>query len=140
MARKAFSVNDAVRARVRELAGFGVRQDEIAKIIGCSPKTLRKHLRDELDLGAAEANATIAGCLFANAKAGNITAQIFWLKTQAHWRERTTADEGIPTADGDSNSEVLVLPDNCRDPELTKALRDAQAIYFARKRQRRSRP
>jgi ParB-like chromosome segregation protein Spo0J len=46
MARKAFAVNDAVRERVRHLAGIGLRQDDIAKIIGCSPKTLRKRLRD----------------------------------------------------------------------------------------------
>ena len=27
------------------------------------------------------------GFLFANAKKGNVTAQIFWLKTQAGWKE-----------------------------------------------------
>ena len=59
MARKAFAVNDAMRERVRYLAGVGVRQDDIAKIIGCAPKTLRKRFRDELDRGVAEANATI---------------------------------------------------------------------------------
>ena len=47
-----------MRERARYLAGVGVRQDDIAKIIGCSPKTLRKRLRDELDRGVAEANAT----------------------------------------------------------------------------------
>ena len=137
MARQRFAVNEAVRERVRHLAGVGVRQDDIARIIGCAPKTLRKRLRDELDRGVAEANATIAGYLFAAAKAGNIAAIIFWLKTRAHWRERTAADEATPAADGEANSEILVLPDNCRDPELTKSLRDAQNKYFARKRQPR---
>src|SRR5215469_14830710 len=99
MARKAFSVNEAVCERVRELAGVGVPQDDIARIIGCSPKTLRKRLRDELDLGVAEANATIAGCLFAAAKGGNVPAMMFWLKTRARWRERTAADEEAPAAD-----------------------------------------
>ena len=84
MARQAFAVNEAVRERVRHLAGVGVRQDDIARIIGCAPKTLRKRLRDDLDRGVAEANATIAGYLFAAAKAGNIAATIFWLKTRAH--------------------------------------------------------
>ena len=137
MARQPFAVNEGVRERVRHLSGVGVCQDDIARIIGCAPKTLRKRLRDELDRGVAEANATIAGYLFAAAKAGNITAQIFWLKTRAHWRERTTADEATPAADGEANSEILLLPDNCRDPELTKSLRDAQKKYFAGKRQRR---
>ena len=51
MARTAFAVNDALREWVRYLAGVGVRQDDIARIIGCAPKTLRKRLRDELDRG-----------------------------------------------------------------------------------------
>ena len=75
MARKPFVVDEAMREKVRYLAGVGVRQDEIARIIGCAPKTLRKRFRDELDLGVAEANATVCGYLFAAAKAGNVTAQ-----------------------------------------------------------------
>ena len=137
MARQPFAVNEAVRERVRHLAGVGVRQDDIARIIGCAPKTLRKRLRDELDRGVAEANATIAGYLFAAAKAGNIAAIIFWLKTRAHWRERNATDEPVPDADGPSNCEVLLLPDNSRDPELSAALREAQEKFFAGKRQRR---
>ena len=135
MARQAFVVNDALRAKARYLAGLGVPQDDIANIVGCAPKTLRKRFRDELDRGAAEANATIAGSLFLAAKAGNIAAQIFWLKTRARWRERRTADDPAPNTDAGSSSEaVLVLPDNSRDPELTQVLQDAQQKYFARKR------
>jgi hypothetical protein len=134
MSRTAFVVNEAMRERVRYLAGVGVRQDDIAQIIGCAPKTLRKRLRDELDRGVAEANARVSGYLFAAAKAGNIPAIIFWLKTRAHWREGTARDGHIPDADAESNSQVvLVLPDNCRDPELTQALQNAQQKYFARK-------
>ena len=92
MARKAFVVDEAVREQVRHLAGVGVRQDDIARIIGCAPKTLRKRCREDLDRGVAEANATVSGYLFAAAKGGNVTAQIFWLKTRAHWRERPAAD------------------------------------------------
>jgi hypothetical protein len=137
MARPAFVVNDAMRERVRYLAGLGVRQEDIAQIIGCAPKTLRKRFRDELDRGVAEANATVSGYLFAAAKAGNITAIIFWLKTRAHWRERMAPDNAIPGADAESNSPVvLVLPDNSRNPELTEVLRDAQEKYFARKPRR----
>ena len=136
MARRAFVVNAAVRDKVRHLAGVGVAQDDIAKIIGCAPKTLRKRCRDDLDRGVAEANATVSGYLFAAAKAGNVTAQIFWLKTRARWRERTGPEDPIAGGDTDSKSEVLVLPDNNRDPELTQVLRAAQEKYFARKPQR----
>ena len=134
MARPAFIVNDATRERVRYLAGVGVRQDDIAKIIGCAPKTLRKRFRDELDRGVAEANATVCGYLFAAAKAGSIPAIIFWLKTRAQWREGPTRGDPLPGPTPEATSEVvLVLPDNSRDPELTQVLRDAQDNYFARK-------
>jgi hypothetical protein len=135
MARHPFAVTNPVREKVRYLAGVGVRQDDIAKIIGCSPKTLRKRCRDELDRGVAEANATMFGYLFAAAKAGNIAAIIFWLKTRANLRE--TPDNSVAGADTGSRSEVvLVLPDNKRDPELTRALQDAQEKYFARESRR----
>jgi hypothetical protein len=137
MARKAFVVNDEKRDKVRYLAGLGVPQDDIAKIIGCVAKTLRKHFRDELDRGVAEAKATIAGYLFAAAKAGNVTAQIFYLKTQGHWREGAAPNLPISDTEAEPNSNViLVLPDNRRDPELTQVLRDAQQKYFVRKQQR----
>jgi hypothetical protein len=132
MARAAFVVTDAMRERVRYLAGVGVPQDDIAKIIGCAPKTLRKRFRDDLDRGVAEANATMCGYLFASAKTGNIAAIIFWLKTRA-WRERMAPDGSIPGVDPESNSQtILILPDNNRDPGLTEVLRNAQEKYFAR--------
>jgi hypothetical protein len=56
-------------------------------VVGIDPKTLRKYYREELDLGEAKANAQVAGFLFNAAKNGNVTAQIFWLKTRAKWRE-----------------------------------------------------
>jgi hypothetical protein len=137
MSRKPFAVNDAMREKVRHLAGLGLPQDDIAKLVGCAPKTLRKRFRNELDRGVVEANATVTGYLLAAAKAGNIAAIIFWLKTRAHWRERSAAENATPGADAGSNSEVLlVLPDNSRDPELTQVLRDAQLKYFAGKRRR----
>jgi hypothetical protein len=134
MPKNAVVADEATRERVRYLAGLGVPQDHIAKIIGCAPKTLRKRFRDELDRGVAEANATICGYLFAAAKAGNVTAQIFWLKTRADWRERMPPDDPAPTSQVETNPPVvLVLPDNDRDPELTQVLRHAQERYFAGK-------
>ena len=126
MPRKPFVVNETVREKVRHLAGVGVRQDDIARIIGCAPKTLRKRCRDDLDRGVAEANAVVSGSLFAAAKGGNVVAQIFWLKTRAHWRERAAqSDAASGSGAGGNPPVVLVLPDNSRDPELTDALQDA---------------
>ena len=127
MARKPFVVNDAIREKVRHLAGLGVRQDDIARIVKCSPKTLRKRCRDDLDGGAAEANAIVSGSLFAAAKGGNVVAQIFWLKTRAQWRERPAPDDRAAGGAADANSPViLVLPDNGRDPELVQAPQDLE--------------
>src|SRR6201987_6341821 len=109
MARKPFAINEAVREQVRHLAGIGVRQDDIAKIIGCSPKTLRKQFRDDLDRGVAEANAIVSGCLFAAAKGGNVTAQMFWMKTRGGWREKDPAPDSDTLA---IQPVVLLLPDN----------------------------
>jgi hypothetical protein len=126
MPRKAFVVNETAREKVRHLAGIGVRQDDIARIIGCAPKTLRKRCRDDLDRGVAEANAVVSGSLFAAAKGGNVTAQMFWLKTRAHWREDAARSDAASGRDAAGSSPVvLVLPDNSRDPELTHALQDA---------------
>ena len=127
MARKPFVVNDAIHEKVRHLVGLGVSQDDIARIIRCSPKTLRKRCRDDLDCGVAEANALVSGSLFAAAKGGNVVAQIFWLKTRAQWRERAAPDDRAAGGDADANSPlVLVLPDNGRDPDLVPAPQDLE--------------
>ena len=137
MARKALLLNEVVREKVRHLAGVGVRQDDIAKIIGCAPKTLRKRCREDLDCGVAEANALVSGYLFANAKGGNVAAQIFWLKTRAHWCERAVPANPAPTGEAEGSPPVvLLLPDNSRDPELTQALRDTQEKHLPKKLRR----
>ena len=133
MARKPFVVTSAQRDKVRHLAGLCVPQDDIARIVGCAPKTLRKRFRDDLDRGTAEANAIVSGSLFAAAKDGSVAAQIFWLKTRAGWRESGAQNDPAPNRDVAAGSTVvLLLPDNSRDPELTQVLRDAQERYFAR--------
>jgi len=66
---------------------YGIPESEIASVLSIDPKTLRKHYGEELDLGATKANAQVAGFLFAAAKNGNVTAQMFWLKTRARWKE-----------------------------------------------------
>lgn len=65
----------------------GTPQPTLAKILGMSTETLTKYYRDELDTAKAQANASIAGRLYKKAMDGDTTAMIFWLKTQARWRE-----------------------------------------------------
>ena len=87
MGRRAHKPDPALRRQVEALAAYGIPEADISGVVGIDPKTLRKHYREELDLGESKANAQVAGFLFNAAKNGNVTAQIFWLKTRARWRE-----------------------------------------------------
>jgi hypothetical protein len=79
-------------------ATIGTPQEDIARVLGIDPKTLRKYYRDELDLASAKANATIGGALFNKAKGGDTAAMIFWMKTRAGWREKQEFD--LTSSDG----------------------------------------
>jgi len=78
--RPAFKPTDEQREQVITMSSNGLPHIQIAPLIGCSsPKTLRKHFRDELDIGKIQANAKVAGALY--------KAQSFWLKTVGGWQE-----------------------------------------------------
>ena len=81
------------RKLVSDFARVQTKQDVIAEIIGIDAKTLRKHYREELDFAAAKAIQQIGGALFNKAMSGDTGAMIFWLKTQACWKE-TSKIEG----------------------------------------------
>lgn len=87
MGRRKHVPDAAQRRQVETMAAYGIPADDISRVLGIDAKTLRKHYREELDLGETKANAQVAGFLFAAAKNGNVTAQIFWLKTRARWKE-----------------------------------------------------
>lgn len=80
------------RELVKLHATVGTRQEMIADILGIDEKTLRKHYRAELDHSKAQANAVIGGVLFNKAKKGDTAAAIFWMKTQAGWKETTVSE------------------------------------------------
>ena len=56
------------RKPVRTHTAMGTPQDIIGQLLGYSPKTLRKYFRRELTLSKHQANAEVAGYLFAAAK------------------------------------------------------------------------
>src|SRR5882757_8029248 len=87
MGRRAHKPDQGLRRQVEAMAAYGIPEPDISRVMHIDPKTLRKHYRDELDLGESKANAQVAGFLFNAAKSGNVSAQIFWLKTRARWRE-----------------------------------------------------
>ncbi len=82
---------------VEQHAAVGTPHEQIANLLKLSLNTLKKHYAEELQLGLARANAVVASTLFAQAKGGNVTAMIFWLKARAGWRETTKLEHaGIP--------------------------------------------
>src|SRR5215217_4737723 len=88
--RPSFEPSQSQRQMVEAMAGCGVPEADIAVVIGIAPKTLRRHFRDELDMGHIKASAKIAGNLYRIATGSGreaVTAAIFWLKVRAGWRE-----------------------------------------------------
>ena len=84
---EAFVPTEQQRHLVHMMTVNGVKQDEQAKALRINRKTLARHFRDELDLGKITTTANVAGALYRNAMDGNVSAQIFWMKSQGGWRE-----------------------------------------------------
>src|SRR5690625_5304828 len=106
----------ATRELVQLHTMVGTTQEALASIIGIDPKTLRKYYRDELDLAKAKANATIGGALFNKAKSGDTTAMIFWMKTQAGWKETSVNEITNPDGSLTPTRIELVAPNvNAKD-------------------------
>jgi predicted transcriptional regulator len=77
---------------------------DIAHKLGITDDTLRKHYKKELEDGRIDANASIANTLFNQAKKGNMTAAIFWLKTRAGWKETNITE--LAAGDGAQIKEI----------------------------------
>ena len=84
---RSFVPTDEQRRRVKMLASLGQRHKQIAMVVGIrSTTTLRKHFREELTRGPAEAMANVRKTLFQMATSGkHPAATMFWLKTRARW-------------------------------------------------------
>lgn len=97
--RPAFVPTDDQRRMVESMAGFGIPQPDIARVLKIDGKTLRKYFRYELDTGTVKANTAVGQNLFriASMRPTNangrfvVSAAIFWMKARAGWSERTGA-------------------------------------------------
>jgi len=82
------------------MAAVGVPHEDIGRKIGIrSPKTLRKHFREELDLGMIDANYNVGKTFYEMAASGeDVAATIFWVKTRNLFREpsRDSGASGPP--------------------------------------------
>ena len=115
--RPRFSPTVDQRRVVEAMTGFGTPEQDIAQSLRIAAKTLRKHFRQELDLGATKANATVAQSAFKMAISGQYPAMtMFWLKCRAGWRETAilqhTGPEGGPVKIGAIH--VVISPQDAK--------------------------
>ena len=68
---------------VEHHVAIGTAHETIAKLIGVSLKTMKKHYATELERGLPHANAVVGHAVFEAARKGNVVAQIFWAKRSA---------------------------------------------------------
>jgi DNA-binding transcriptional ArsR family regulator len=104
---------DKLRGQVEGMAGVGSPRDEIALVLGISENTLRKHYAHELEVGLAKARARARHSLYQLAvDEKNVTALIFYAKTQLGMTEKNALDLTIHTD-----------PDTLTDAELAAIAR-----------------
>lgn len=88
-----------------------LNQQQMAEFFGVSERKFKDAKKDQPELGEAysrgrsKALARVGGGLLQKALEGNLTAQIFYLKTQGGWREKDrvelTGKDGGPIATKD---------------------------------------
>jgi hypothetical protein len=91
-------------AQIKEIETLAavLNQDQIADYLSIPSRTLRAIIsRDETvsaayKKGRARAIGKVSQSLLRSATEGNITAQIFYLKTQAGWKETPTEAQDLP--------------------------------------------
>jgi hypothetical protein len=60
MGRRAHRPDPAQRRQVDAMAAYGIPELDISRVLGVDPKTLRKHYREEHDLGETNTNLTLS--------------------------------------------------------------------------------
>lgn len=105
MPRKPTSLTDEQKAQVEALAAY-LSQEQIADYLGVSRQTFVAIMERDPSVslrykrGKASAISSVAHGLLQKARDGDNTAAIFYLKTQAGWRETQklehTGADGLP--------------------------------------------
>ncbi len=115
--RPPFEPTDKDRRLIKEMASCGTPQVGIARTIGITVNTLRKHFKDELARAEDEANFRVAQFMFATIMGMPIpgvppvtnettrgSLAMFWAKTRMGWKE--TVDH---QHEGKKNGEPIVI-------------------------------
>ena len=130
--RPRIEITAAMLRQISALAGYGLTEAGIARVIGVDPRTFRRRKRDEalvmsaLENGKAIARATIGKALYEKAVAGDLGAIVWWEKTRAGLTDRVDIEHkgqvGLyRVLDGlgpDEAARLAALPDNRLREEL----------------------
>jgi hypothetical protein len=95
---KTWNPTDEEIQKIESLAARGMEEQHIALCLDIHPCTLSKkkaefeQLSQAIKRGKAKGIANVTAALLKNVNNGNVTAQIFYLKCQAQWREAREED------------------------------------------------
>ncbi|MCB6177617.1 hypothetical protein LHP98_05675 [Rhodobacter sp. Har01] len=112
--RPAVILTDAQRTEVETLAAV-LNAEQIADYLGIGRTTFFALLGRDADLserykrGKARAVGAVAQSLVTKARSGNVTAMIFYLKTQGGWREAIEVDSRTAMVDVTPPVDALAL-------------------------------
>lgn len=84
------------RQSVRVMSACSITEENMAQIIGCNRRELRRYYKFEIENGSQEVVFKVADRLYQEAMKGNVSALIFIMKTKGNWRER---EDGAPLDD-----------------------------------------
>lgn len=119
--RPAYQPTDETGRQVEMLAGIGVPEEMMARMVGIDRKTLLKYYRHEIDNGAAKATTKVAKRLFDIAMSDSkeaLTACIFWLKCRARWSTLDGPETQINLNSNVQNNTAILTnrePDQLKD-------------------------
>src|SRR5688572_17535571 len=91
--RPPFEITKEILEKVESYAARGLNQKQIADALGihiatlCDKKNMFVEFSEAIKRGKGKGIALVADNLLKNVQNGNVTAQIFYLKTQAGWKE-----------------------------------------------------
>ena len=105
--------------KIESLAARGMEQQDIALCLGIHPSTLSEKkgqleaLNEAIKRGKAKGIAKVTNALLRNIDVGNVTAQIFYLKTQARWKENYEDQTELVNKVNDTLTAVKELANKC---------------------------
>ena len=132
MARAPMTLTDAQKAEVETLAAV-LTAEQVADYFGIGRRTFYSMMQRDEEIaarykkGKARAIGAIAQGLINKARSGDTTSMIFFLKTQAGWRETSKIEHMLPESApdaADSGFHILIS----RLDEIAARNRDHKAL------------